>query len=489
LTRRACPASRRGRITGLLATALLVLAAVLLLLGLGPGRAQARFDVGLQDDAFSPGASNAQASTAYSAMRAVHGSYVRIPLEWAQVVASPNSSTPPSGFNQSNAGDSNYGWSHIDDYVRAAAAHHLKAIFVIDDAPKWAIGPGPITNPVSPGAWDPNPAMYSRFVRAAATRYSGSFPDPENPGSKLPRVKYWEPWNEPNIPGFFSAPNQVSAYRTVLNGAYASLKAVHSDNVVILGGLSSVSSVQGSTPLLTFLADLLCVRRSGSRYVAIRSCPRAHFDAIAVHPYALAATPTKHAYKPTDLLVGDIGKLPPLIRATHRSYPLWVTEFSWFTNPPNGQVGDAPATSARYVDWSMYEMWKAGVSVVIWFQVLDNNSSGDTFSGGGLYTAVGQPKPTLNAFGFPFVAGVARRSGWAWGRVPLSGGKTVFVERQAGSRWVRVATARTGSDGVFTASFAARGNGTYRARVSGGPTSLSYDSRPIPPRRTHLFTA
>ena len=51
-----------------------------------------------------------------------------------------------------------------------------------------------------------------------------------------------------------------------------------------------------------------------------------------------------------------------------------------------------------------------------------------------------------------------------------------------------VATTRTGSDGVFNASFAARGNATYRARVSGGPTSLPYDSRPIPAKRTHLFT-
>jgi polysaccharide biosynthesis protein PslG len=481
------PASRPGRFVGLLGIALLALAIVIALL-LGPvtGRAQARFAVGLQDDGFGPDASNAQAATAYSAMRAVHGSYVRIPLEWAQIVSSPNASAPPKGFDQSNPRDSNYSWHHVDAWVRAAAAHHLTPIMVLDRAPQWAEGPGPITTPISDGAWDPNPRMFAQFVKAVASRYSGHFPDPQNPGSSLPRVKYWEPWNEPNIPGFFSAPNQVSAYRAILNGAYASLKSVHSDNVVFIGGLSSVSSVRGSTPLLTFLADLLCVRRSGSRYVTIGSCRRVHFDAISVHPYALAATPTKHAYKPGDLLVGDIGKVPPLIRATGRNYPLWVTEFSWFTNPPNGQVGDSFATSARYVDWSMYEMWKAGVSVVIWFQVLDDNSSGDTFSGGGLYSAPGQPKPTLNAFGFPFVAGVAG-GGWAWGRVPQSGTKTVFVERQAGSRWVRVATVRTGSDGVFTARFAARGNGTYRARVSGGPTSLSYNSRPIPPRRTHLF--
>jgi hypothetical protein len=468
---------RTARVAWALGTTLVV---VLLLLGIGSGRAEASFALGLQDDGFTPSGSQEQTAAAYSAMSFIHGSYVRIALEWEQVVGRTAS------FNQADPADRQYSWTRIDDAVRSAAAHRLKAIFVIDRAPDWAIGPGPITTPISQGAWDPNPGMYSRFVHAAALRYSGSFPDPARPGAALPRVRYWEAWNEPNIPGFFSAPNQVAAYRNILDVAFSQLKAVHRDNVVLLGGLSPVSSVQGSTPLLTFLADLLCVRRSGSRYVTIPSCRRAHFDAIAVHPYALAATPTKHAYKPGDLLIGDIGVLPALIRATHRNYPLWVTEFSWFTNPPNAQVGDAPATAARYVDYSLYEMWKAGVAVVIWFTVLDGDHN-DNFAGPGLFFAPAQPKPSLSAFAFPFVAGVGHGSGFGWGRVPTSRPRKVVVERLKGRRWVGVASTRTGPDGVFYVHFGARQNGLYRAVVSGGPTSLEYDSRPIPPRRTHLY--
>jgi len=57
------------------------------------------------------------------------------------------------------------------------------------------------------------------------------------------------------------------------------------------------------------------------------------------------------------------------------------------------------------------------------------------------------------------------------------------VERGAGRGWKRIATLRTGSDGVFLLRFRARANGRYRARVAHGPVSLAYDSTAIPPRR------
>ena len=320
-------------------------------------------------------------------------------------------------------------------------------------------------------------------------RYSGSFPDPAQPGATLPRVRFWEPWNEANIPAFFSAPDAAGAYRNLLDTAYRQLKSIHGDNLVLMGGFAAVSPVPNSVPPLNFAAELMCQSLHGSRWVTIHGCQPAHFDALAAHPYSIAATPTKHAFKRGDLIVGDIGTLRGLLRAAgrvaHRYYPLWVTEFGWYTNPPNTQIGDPPKVAARYVEYALYEMWKAGASVVIWYSALE--LTGDNFAGAGLYSAPGQPKSTLGAMAFPFVAGVRRGSGFGWGRAPTSGGRRVIVERAAGRRWVRVATARTGSDGVFYVRFGARGNGFYRAHVSGGPTSFTYNSRPIPPKRTHLF--
>jgi len=149
-------------------------AVVLLLLSLGPGRAEASFALGLQDDGFSPDTASAgQVGAAWAAERAIHGSYIRIGLTWGDVVHANNASQPPAGFNQSDPASKDYGWLRVDDAVRSAAAHHKKIIFVIAEAPQWAIGPGTPGPNVGSGAWNPNPTMFSQFVHAAALRYSG----------------------------------------------------------------------------------------------------------------------------------------------------------------------------------------------------------------------------------------------------------------------------------------------------------------------------
>jgi hypothetical protein len=472
------------------AAALAVLVTAVLV---APPRAQASFQLGLQDPGFEASGTSAQVAAASSAMNAVDGSVVRVAVPWAQVA--PAGSARPANFDAADPADPHYRWAATDYAVRAAAQHHLRVILQILDAPVWAEGPGQPRPYVSAGAWNPDPGEFSEFIHAAALRYSGAFPDPIKPGAKLPRVSYWEPWNEPNIPGYFSAPHPIDAYRTLLDRAYATLKAIHRDNLVVLGGLAPVSPVPGSTPPLDFGAQLLCLHRVGNGFRPNRSCPqRAEFDVFGIHPYSLAATPTKHAYKPGDVLVGDMGEVGALVRAAnafHTAVPagghqIWATEFAWFTNPPNSQLGDSDATAARYVAYSMYEMWRSGVSLVSWFTVLDTASA--DIGGGGLYSSSGRPKLMLRAFAFPFVASTSRTSGFAWGRVPLPGRVWVTVQRGTGRGWRTVGRARTTVDRTFSVRFRADGSGVYRARVIGGPTSLPYDSRPIPPKRTHLFT-
>jgi hypothetical protein len=490
LTRGVTPALRRGRITRLLLTALVALGAVLLLLlSLGPGRAEARFALGLQDDGFGPrAASAAQTAAAWAAERAIDGSYVRIALTWGQVVRGNNLSKPLAGFNQADPASPDYNWSGVDDAVRSAVARGKKIIFVIAEAPRWAVGPGSPGPNVGGGAWNPDPSMFSQFVHAAALRYSGRYPDPQKPGASLPRVKYWEPWNEPNIPGFFSAPDPVSAYRTLLDRAYAALKAVHSDNLVLLGGLAPVKPFPNSFTPLDFAARVLCLRRVGTHFRADPSChQRTRFDLLAIHTYVLGATPTKHAAIPGDVFPADMPEVQNLVRTENRvhggNHQAWVTEFAWYTNPPNSQLGDSDATAARYVAYSMYEIWKSGVSNVIWLGAVDLPPS-DPDMGHGLYFAPGKPKLVLQAFSFPVIASVKGGQGLVWGRAPVSRSVRVVVQRSVGGRWRAVAGTRSGSDGVFLARFGARGNGVYRATVAGGPVSLPYNSRPIPPIMT-----
>ena len=183
-------------------------ATALAFLGIGTAPAHAQFQFGFQDAGFDPGSSASQVATAFEAVQVVGGSFVRITLPWAAVA--PSGSGAPAGFQPSNPLDSHYRWSAIDAQVRSAAQHHLNVVVVIANAPTWAQGPGRHSRYVSPGGWNPNRAQFAAFVHAAAVRYGGGFPDPLNGGATLPRVRYWEPWNEPNIPGFFSAPNPVA---------------------------------------------------------------------------------------------------------------------------------------------------------------------------------------------------------------------------------------------------------------------------------------
>jgi hypothetical protein len=459
-------------------------------------KAASAFALGLQDEGMGQPAPAPSVPNINRAMQVMAISSVRISVHWSAVA--PDTAAKPSGLRASDPSDPHYQWGPVDAAVRAAVAQHKQVLLDLFSAPVWAQGPHrPTSSVILQNAWDPNVREFDAFARAAATRYSGTFADAS--GVRLPRVSQWEIWNEENLPWYLAAPNVVAEYRALVNGAYDAITAVHTDNLIVMGGLAPASFLPRSVSPLRFAAELLCLRRAGTAFHRIPGCQRARFDVFAHHPYSLAATPTKHAYRYDDVLVGDMAKIATLVQSADRlrtilpaiRHRIWVTEFGWYTNPPNRSVGDSDATAARYVAYSMYEMWRASVDLVTWYTLEDyqlkRTNGANVPSGAGLETDTGAPKRMMSAFGFPVIASVARGRGYAWGRAPVAGRVAVVVQRSVQGRWTRVAGVRTGSDGVFQARFAATGNGTYRAIVIGGPTSLPYNSVSIPPLRTHLF--
>lgn len=465
-----------------------------------PGVASARFELGLDDTTNLTGGDGAKAP---NAARAVHATTQRIIVFWSRVA--PGGASEPAGFDARNPADTHYDWTAVDAAVRAAHQRGLRVLMTLYGAPKWAQGPDRpssdtvVGQQIGPAAWDPDPRAFAAFARAAAQRYGGSFPDPLHGRHSLPRVRDWEMWNEEDLPLMFASPHPVDDYRELLNYGYDAVKSVHRTNTVVVGGFAPVSFLQRSISPLRFAADLLCLRRHGRRFSRVRHCPhRARFDVLAHHPYSLAATPTKHAYHYDDVLVGDMGKLNTLLRTAdhlHTAFPLrerhrlWVTEWSWPTNPPNHQLGDAPRTAARYVALSMYLMWHSGVQLVVWQNMVDDpKTPGPGFSfvfvGAGLYTQAGRAKPTEAAFRFPLYARVHRGHGYAWGRAPVSARTRVTVQRRTHGHWRSIAHAVTGTDGVFQVHFHASRNASFRA-LADGHASLAYDSTPVPARRIH----
>jgi len=98
----------------------------------------------------------------------------------------------PPLFDPTDPASPSYGWTSFDQLIIRATSRGLAPILSIVRPPTWA------TVAPEPGAEKtlPDPAELGAFALAAARRYSGVF-------NGLPRVRYWQVWNEPNISLFF----------------------------------------------------------------------------------------------------------------------------------------------------------------------------------------------------------------------------------------------------------------------------------------------
>jgi hypothetical protein len=373
-------------------------------------------------------------------------SVVRLDAYWSTVA-------PRQPSEATNPADPFYQWGALDREVEEATAAGLAPIVSLRGAPRWAQAQ-PIPKKSSPGAWEPNAADYRLFAQALATRYSGHFPDPLHPGIMLPRVRYFQAWNEPNL-SLYLAPQWTRVrgawvaespliYRALLNAFYAGVKAGQAHAIVVSAGTAPFGDPPGGQriPPAQFDRILLCV----SATMHPLPCPDpAHFDVLAHHPYAVG-DPYASALNPDDVSIPDLGKLERPLAVAERtgralpagSKPIWVTEVSYDSNPPDPHA----VPMATYVRWTaetLYELWSEGVSVVTWFLIQDQPpipNYADSYQSG-MYFLNGQAKIAQHAFRFPLV--VDRRGAGepiVWTRVPASG--TLLIEGLIGGHWVVV---------------------------------------------------
>lgn len=401
--------------------------------------------------------------------------------------------TRPAGFNPADPADPAYDWESLDNAVRGAVAHGLQPLLNIEFAPRWAEGPNRPSLTVAPGGtWLPQPGELGSFVRALAARYSGGFVDPANlAAGVLPRVHYFEIWSEENLSLHLTPlweDNKLVAplhYREMLNAAYAGIHAADPGARVVVGGLSPFGDrfAGGSRiPPVWFWRALLCLRGQKLRPVA---CPEpAHFD-IAAHNPIGALGPSTSAFSPLDVSTPDIGRLTPIVRkavATGRALParpkpFWATEIWWDSSPPDPE-GVPLRRHARFVAKSLFELWRQGVSAVIWWYLRDQAPGAAGFGAtqqSGLFYRDGRPKPAYRAFRFPFVAirGTQGRV-LLWGKAPSPG--RLVVERRTRRGWATLARPVAGPGRVFVTRVDAGGMFQARAR-QGHETSLSWNVR------------
>jgi hypothetical protein len=477
------PRSRPGGARGLGARLAVALAALALtaVATASPAAALPRLLTGFDGPEFTAGEA---ATREYWLQRAegTGASLIRIDVNWAAVAPKK----PAAGFEASDPAAPGYAWSALDAAIDSAAAHGLRVMLNVHSAPAWAEGANR-PNWAGPGTWKPRPDAFGAFARALATRYDGSYPDPSSPGSTLPRVGYFEAWNEPNLSTYLTPQWEgrqatgPAMYRALLDSFYAGVKAAQPGAAVLAGSLAPFGDRPGGarTPPVEFLRGVLCLQ--GGRLWTVPCHNPAHFDILSDHPIAVGS-PLQSARSPLDVTTPNIGRLTKVLRraeATGRALPrgrkpLWVTEF-WYDSDPPDPNGVPLYREARWYEQDLYLFWKQGARAAITLQIRDAppGKGYEYTSQAGVYFLDGRPKPARTAFRFPFVAERAgARSVTAWGIPPRRGRLQVQARRDG--HWATIATvAVRRSRAPFSLTLPIRGRQKLRAQV-GGESSLPW---------------
>jgi hypothetical protein len=434
-----------------------------------------------------------QAATAYAMAKQAGATYARFVVSWASVAPKI---LPASGFDPTDPTSPYYRWSSLDASVSAAQAAGVTPILDIVSPPTWAYS-------VPPGTWtggSPQIPALGEFATALATHYDGS--------GSAPAAHVFSVWNEPNYNKNLY-PQNASYYRLMVNAVADSVHAVDPADLVLAGELAPFRHTPTTRdrnhviPPLTFMRNMLCLSSTTPAHLTCNN--PAKFDVWTHHPYSDTG-PYGKAKSAGGVELGDLPEMDKLLQtaeqlgaiASAQPVQFWVTEVGWSSNPPN-KHGVPVGLEARWVAESMYQMWKSGITVGIWFQLRDLPTStpfqsGLYFRSASLLDA--RAKPLLSPFRFPFVAYLkAGGEVQIWGRDATSDMQNVTIQEQTrgGGRWTTVASITSNGYGIFTATLPlaganyqvslrawARGSGNSRPFSLGVPRNENMNVTPFP---------
>ena len=198
-----------------------------------------------------------------------------------------------------------YQWGLSDLVVTRLAREGITTLPILYGSPPW-IHKDPRRPPLHPAEARTG---WRKMVKAVVTRYApgGDFwvAHPELPYKP---IRYWQVWNEPNIPGFFAPRASPKRYARLLRISAAAIRSASPHVKVVVAGLSPGGRSPGQIVSWKFLNGLY---KRGAR---------TDFDILAIHPFALD-------------IDGFVSQLKN-VRAVARRHgdgqkPMWIDEIGW----------------------------------------------------------------------------------------------------------------------------------------------------------------
>ena len=276
-------------------------ACALAALTLGGGAAGHHLDTVVQDDAQLLYRGPVAADRAVRSLAGLGADAVRLTASWSVLAPAPTApSAPGRPFRPRDSRTyPTAGFAHLDHAVRAATAAGLRVQIDLGFwAPRWAVarpGPDPTRERDAP-----DPHAFAAFAESVARRYTGRFPDPGHRGRRLPAVRLWTTWNEPNNPDFLMPqwqhegrgwrPASPHVYRRMHEAAYDAIKRVDGRDLVLVGGTAPMGGTGDRTGASARCAS--CASwRAWTPPCAHSACPSAPTTGRCV-PTATPITPT-----------------------------------------------------------------------------------------------------------------------------------------------------------------------------------------------------
>jgi len=419
----------------------------------------------MQDDRLFVNSGPLIQAQALSDLKALGPHTIHTVVNWRNIAPNPNSTSKPSGFDGSKP--QNYDptkWDIYDSLVRGAALNGFTVqMSPAGPAPEWALKCSSTEKRKygkTKGTCKPDPKLYSDFVKALGTRYSGTYQD-ENGGGVLPRVSRWSIWNEPDLPSWLSPAivkkgkkrTDVGAmvYRNLVYAASGAFKATgHSRDLILLGETAPIGGAGLNATPAEFYAGVFCQdtrgRRLRGKAAKALGCKGKlkpfGVSGVAHHPYTRGAfSNLLGKQKAGNATIAYIPRLLRILRRGARSGAitraaagkLYWTEFGVASSPPSSRgKGVSLATQAEWINQFQFISYLSrNVQAVVQFQLSDDaglvTAAKTTFQTG-LRFANGNAKPAFNAYRVPLYVVDLGRSLEIWGGSRLANGGQIELQ-------------------------------------------------------------